>query len=334
MVEETEYSEVSVERQEEFWEQPFQGYQVLNILGRGKSGSVLLARDTRFERDVVIKTMAPVGDDLEGAVERFFYDARQVARLKHENLVRGYDVGRTPKYFYFVTEYIRGESLQGRLEGLQQGKIRELESLKYVMQVADALQFIHEQGLMHRDVKPSNILIDNKGVVKLADFGMAKDLTFLSAEDAALANCEIASPEVASADPIIDIRSDLYSLGCCWFRMLLGRYPFTGESAAVVLRKHISDDPEMPHEVDSRITPATGQLIMWLLNKDRERRPRTPQQFVSKLMTHPLVKLEQQQHDLMEADEAEEKNEDDDDALDDDEFVIYTGPGSKHQPQE
>lgn len=315
------------EQQQEFWEQPFSGYHVMNVIGRGKSGSVLLARDQRFERDVAIKTLVPVGEDMEGAVERFFYDARQVARLRHPNLVRGYDVGRTAKYFYFVTEYIRGESLQGRLDGLQQGRIREIESLKYVMQVAEALQFIHEQGLMHRDVKPSNIILDNKGVVRLADFGMAKDLAFHSAHDAALANCEYASAEIAADDPIIDIRSDLYSLGCCWYRMIIGQAPFTGDSAAVVLRKHISDDPQPAHEIDGRITPATGQLIMWLLDKDRQRRPATPQKFISKLMTHPLIKLEQQTEIL-------EESEEHDDEPGEDEIIIYTGPGAKQSAGE
>ncbi len=312
-----------VEQQEAFWDQPFTGYKILNILGVGASGTVLLVRDLRFERDAALKTVIPDLEVHPGAVERFFYEARQVARLRHDFLARGLDVGRAGKYFYFVMEYARGESLEKRLAALQSGKIREIESLQHVVQIAEGLQFIHEQGLVHRDIKPANIILSPAGTLKITDFGVAKDVAFPSPEAQALASPDYLSPELAACEANIDIRSDLYSLGCCWFRMLLGRVPFTADSPAVVLRKQISDDPAVPHEVDPRITPATGQLILWLLNKDREKRPRTPQQFLAKLMTHPLLKLAQEKNLIVDQPAAEEEEEEDIEAS------FYSGPGAK-----
>lgn len=313
------------EKQLELWEQPFTGYRIINILGEGASGTVLLAEDLRLGREVAIKTLVPDPARAEAAPEQFFNEARQTARLRHENIVRGVDTGRAGKYFFYAMEYIRGESLQQRLDGLQSGRIRELESLQHVRQIANGLQFIFEQGLAHRDVKPRNILIGNDGIVRLADFGVAKDLAFPSAATQALACAEYVSPEFAADEANIDIRADLYALGCCWYRMLLGRSPFAGDSAPVILRKHISDDPTAPHEADPRITPATSQLILWLLTKDREKRPRNPQLFLAKLMTHPLFKLAQERNLIESPDiEAEPAEEEEDLA-----GIYYTGPGAK-----
>ena len=322
-------AQMPVERQEELWAQPFSGYKVVNILGEGPAGPVLLARDTRFEREVVIKTIVPDLEAHEDAAERFFNEARQVARLRHDNLVRGLDVGRAGKYLYFVMEYIRGETLEKRLAALQTGRIREIEALQHIRQTAAGLQFIFEQGLAHRNLKPANLMLGG-GTLKIADFGVARDLAFPDTQTQALHGAEYASPEIAADESNIDIRSDLYSLGCCWYRMILGRAPFTAESPAVLLRRHISDDPVAPHEADPRIVPATSQLIMWLLQKDREKRPRNPQLFLSKLVTHPLLKLAQEKNIIPDSVAAEEDGEGEEDLA----GIIYTGPGAKGAPRD
>ena len=178
-------AQMPLERQEEFWAQPFTGYKVVNILGEGPAGPVLLARDTRFEREVVIKAIVPDLEAHEDAAERFFNEARQVARLRHDNIVRGVDVGRAGKYLYFVMEYVRGETLEKRLSALQSGRIREIEALQHVIQAAAGLQFIFEQGLAHRNIKPANLMLGG-GTLKIADFGVARDLAFPDTQTQAL----------------------------------------------------------------------------------------------------------------------------------------------------
>lgn len=302
-----------VEMQGELWEQPFPGYKVTHKIGQGGSGAVFLAKDIRLDRDIAIKTLIPDLEHNEDAVERFFNEARQVARMRHNNIVRGLDVGRSGKYFFFVMEYIRGESVADKLSRLHGGRLREIDTIKIVLDIADALQYIFENGLVHRDIKPGNIILANSGEIKLCDFGVAKEVAYESQESFVMGSPSYVSPEAAAGDPNIDIRADLYSLGCTWYHMLLSRPPFIGESAPVILRKHISDDPVNPTEVDLRITPATGQLLMWLLEKDRDRRPRNPQQFIAKMMTHPLLKLEQERELVAEYTTEEDNSGEDSD---------------------
>lgn len=284
-----------LEEQGVLWKQPITGYQIINCLKGNEEYGVFLAQDTRLDRSVIIKTLTADTENNEDAIERFFNEARQVARIKHKNIARGLDVGRSGNLFYFVMEHLRGESLQERLDRLQAGRLREIETLQIVEGVAAALDQVLKNGLVHRDIKPSNIFLQSSGGIKITDLGIAKDVAFPSEAMLYRSRPDYVSPEQASGEVNIDIRSDLYSLGCVWYRMLLGSVPFTSENPDVTLRKHISDDPTTASEVDPRITPATSQLINWLLTKDRDRRPKTPHQFLSKLITHPLVRLQQEQ---------------------------------------
>ena len=281
------------ETQNVLWQQPLSGYDIVECLSGTEAYGVFLARDTRLDRDVIIKSLTADLKNNEDAVERFFNEARQVARLKHNNLIRGIDVGRVGDLFYFISEYTRGESLKDKLLRLQTGKIREIESLRIIQEVATGLDYILSCGLVHRDIKPANILLTNNGEIKITDFGIAKDVAYASEKDMLLREPNYIAPERAQGESNIDIRADLYSLGCIWFHTLLGKAPFNCDNPEISLKKHITDDPDSVNKVDPKITPATAQLISWLLKKDREMRPRTPKKFLAKLMTHPIIKLQQ-----------------------------------------
>jgi serine/threonine-protein kinase len=271
-------------------EQPFAGYEVTARIGQGIHSAVFKGSDTRLDRKVTIKVLVPDLENNADAVECYFNEARNVARLRHPKLVRGLDVGRSGNYFYFVSEYFRAESLEAKLRRLERGRLLEDESLDIVRQVAEALQCAFENGLVHRSVKPSNILLGADKEVKLCDLGVAREVAFASPEAAIASAPDCASPEQAEAELNIDIRSDLYSLGCCWYRMLTGNAPFKSPSPEVLLSKHISEEPVPPREENIRISAFTNNLVMWLLEKDLGNRPRTPQDFLNKLLTHPKLR--------------------------------------------
>ena len=284
----------TTEEQGVLWKQPLTGYKILACLKGTEECGVFHAHDLRLDRAVAIKTLTADLEHNEGASERFFNEARQVAGIKHKNIARGLDVGRSGDIFYFVMEYLKGESLESRLTRLQTGRLKEFETLQLVEEIATGLNHILQSGLVHRDLKPANIFLTAQDGVKITDLGIAKDIVYANENLLYRQNPEYISPEQAAGEVNIDIRSDLYALGCIWYRMLLGIPPFTAEDPQTILKKHISDDPASVCEVDPRITPATSQLINWLLTKDRERRPKTPYQFLNKLITHPLIKIRQE----------------------------------------
>lgn len=272
------------------WEVPFTGYENITVIKQGVSGIVLRATDTRFSREAVLKLITPDLQNHPTAAERFFNEARTTARLRHPHLARGIDCGRGGQYFFYAMEFIRGETVQEKLARLQTHKLKEAETLRLMQQASDALNYMFNHGLLHYDLKPSNLLIEHTGKLKITDFGVAKDLAFPNWEAWTLANAPYVSPEQARGEMTLDVRSALYTLGCTWYEMLIGQPPFFADSPSVILLDHLEKTPPLPQEIDSRISPATGQLIAWLLNKDREKRPRNPQQFLAKLSTHPIIK--------------------------------------------
>ncbi len=267
----------------------FPGYLVTRELAKGGMGTVYLARDTRLDRNVAIKELVPNLENNPDAVQHFFEEAGNTARLRHENIIRGLDVGRTGDTFYFVMEYVNGETVQQKLERLERGRIPEREALQIIMQVADALQYIFEHSLVHRDIKPGNILLGAEGKVKLCDLGVARELCCRSAEEFVKGSPAYASPEQIRGEIDVDIRADLYGLGCTWFHMLIGQPPFRGVTREEVMRKHLDAEPPNPRELNPRLSAASSETILWLLRKNPDERPRTPKELISKLQEHPLL---------------------------------------------
>lgn len=252
------------------------GYHILGRLGSGGMGTVYRARQIAMDRIVALKVF-PVGEnEREDDGERFVREARAVARLVHPNIVRGFDAGEHGGVRYIVMEALEGATTLQLLREI--GPFPERRALDVVKSVAKALDHAWRHGVIHRDVKPSNIFhcTSEKRVV-LFDFGLAKrviDDPFSSKSVWALGTPHYAAPEQVRRLPDLDVRSDLYSLGCTWYHLLTGRPPFPGSSSAEIAARHLKDPFPDPTEVKGRNETllATAGVMRKLCAKRREDR--------------------------------------------------------------
>jgi tRNA A-37 threonylcarbamoyl transferase component Bud32 len=206
----------------------FPQFELLEMLGRGGMGEVYKARQKKLNRLVAIKILPEPFGKLDEFTERFHREAQSLARLNHPNIVTIYDYGEANGLCYFVMEFVDGVDLRRMIEART---LTPEDALRIVPQVCDALQFAHDQGIVHRDVKPANILIDRTGRVKIADFGLAKivgksptDLTLTAIGDV-MGTAEYMAPEQRRASQAVDHRADIYSLGVVFYEMLTGEVP-------------------------------------------------------------------------------------------------------------
>ena len=247
-------------------------YEIVRLLGRGGMGAVVLARDRALERLVAIKVLNPEAAATDDARERFRREARVAAGLTHPNVVPLYSFGEAGDTMYFVMGYVPGESLARRLR--RDRRVPAAEAARILAGLADALDYAHRQGVVHRDIKPDNILLDDAtGRAMLADFGIARAGVAASSADAltrdgvALGTPQYMSPEQAAGGPI-DGRSDLYSLGVTGYQMLSGRLPFEAERFADLLAQHLHRAPP-PLRAAAPDTPSTvAAAVMRCLSKD------------------------------------------------------------------
>jgi hypothetical protein len=220
-------------------------FELLRVLGRGGMGTVYEAHDRLLDRRVAIKLLSPrlAGRD-DKEVERLLREARAVARLDHPNVVAVYQVGRHDGTYYIAMQLVRGRSASALVENT--GPLAPAEAAGVVLEAARGLAAAHELGLVHRDVKPDNILVGDDGAVKVVDFGLAREqrpaVSGASCPDGVVGTPHFMSPEQAQGFPV-DARGDLYSLGATWYCLLAGRPPFAGESAFEIMLQHISADP-------------------------------------------------------------------------------------------
>ncbi len=241
-------------------------YEIVRLLGRGGMGAVYLARERALDRAVAIKVLPPeMAADADGS-ERFRREARTAAKLTHPNIVPLYSVGEAEGMLFFVMGYVRGESLGDRMR--REGKLPFDDARRILSQLADALHYAHRQGVIHRDIKPDNVLLeDESGRPMLTDFGVAKASASgntLTVAGAVVGTPHYMSPEQASGERDLDGRSDLYSLGVMGYAMLSGRLPFEGESFRDVMIQHMTRAPtplrsmvaDVPADLDAVITRA------------------------------------------------------------------------------
>jgi len=218
-------------------------YRLESKLGSGGMSTVYLARDETLERWVAIKVMHREISDQPDQIERFRREARAVAQLSHPNVVAVIDAGEDGGHPYIVFEYIEGETLKDRIERL--GRLPLDEAAAYAIEIGRGLAAAHARRLVHRDVKPQNVLIDAEGRAKVTDFGIARSLESdgLTKTGRVLGTTDYVSPEQAMGHAV-DARTDIYSLGIVLYEMLTGEVPFKAETLVGVAMKHVNE--EMP----------------------------------------------------------------------------------------
>lgn len=243
-------------------------YELRRRLAQGGMAEVYLAYDRRVKRQVAIKVL--YGRD-EPFVRRFEREARAVGAFSHDHILPLYDFGEQRPWYYLVMPYISGGTLRDYL--LKRKRFTLHEAASFTEQIASALQYAHDHGVIHRDVKPSNILLRRDGFAYLVDFGLAKAM--LGAESLTGAGAMIGTPEYMAPEQsngINDYRSDIYSLGVILYQMLTGRVPFTAESPVAISLKHIQHAPPPPRSFNREIPLAVEAVILKALAKDPNER--------------------------------------------------------------
>jgi hypothetical protein len=249
-------------------------YEIVRLLGRGGMGAVYLARERALQRTVAIKVLPPEIAVSAEAQERFRREARTAAKLTHPNIVALHAFGEVEGMMYFVMGYVRGESLADRLR--RDDKLPPDRARKILAAMAAALDYAHRQGVIHRDIKPDNILLeDESGRPMLTDFGIAKAAASgetLTELGTAIGTPHYMSPEQAAGERDLDGRSDLYSLGVVGYAMLAGRLPFEGSSAQEVLVQHVTKAPASLKAVASDVPDDLSKAVMRCLAKEPDAR--------------------------------------------------------------
>ena len=254
--------------------QQIPGYQILSRLGAGAMATVFKARQLSLDRLVAIKVLPKRYSENREYVERFYKEGQAAAKLNHPNIVQAIVVGEAGGYHYFVMEYVEGHTLYDDLAG---GKVfTEAEALQTIIQIARALAHAHERGLIHRDVKPKNIMIAQDGTAKLADMGLAR---LAADEQAAQAEAGKAygtpyyiSPEQIRGELNIDFRADIYGLGATLYHLVTGRVPFEAATPAAVMHKHLKETLVPPDHVNTALSVGLGEVVEVMMAKRSEDR--------------------------------------------------------------
>ena len=261
------------------------GYKVMGKLGSGAMAVVYRAKQISLDRTVAIKVLPKKFVQKSDYVERFYKEGRLAAKMNHNNIVQAIDVGEVGGLYYFVMEYVEGKTLY---DDLSKGKVfDEREAIDVTIQVAKALAHAHAQGLIHRDVKPKNIMINKDGVVKLADMGLARETSDIKAakheQGKAFGTPYYIAPEQIRGDVDIDGRADIYSLGGTLFHMVAGRVPFEATAPSEVMKKHLKEPLVPPDHINTALSTGISEVIEVMMAKDRSERYSTMDEVIADL---------------------------------------------------
>ncbi|HPD45918.1 MAG TPA: serine/threonine-protein kinase [Anaerohalosphaeraceae bacterium] len=250
------------------------GYKVVGKLGSGAMAVVYKAKQLSLDRTVAIKVLPRRFTEKSDYIKRFFKEGRIAAKLNHNNIVQAIDVGEAGGVYYFVMEYVEGKTLY---DDLSKGKIfDEAEALEIIIQLAKALAHAHAHGMIHRDVKPKNVMINKEGVVKLADMGLARETSDVEAakneQGKAFGTPYYIAPEQIRGEVNIDGRADLYALGATFYHMVTGRVPFEASTPAEVMKKHLKEPLTPPDHINTALSQGTAEVIEVMMAKNKQDR--------------------------------------------------------------
>src|SRR5438067_8078266 len=242
-----------------------QRYRILEPIGAGGSSQVYLAQDTALGREVAIKVLDPHAAADSTLRKLFVKEARALAQLSHPNIVGVYDVGEVDGLPFIVMEYVAGSSLKQRIE--RTGALPLADAVRLTDSIASGLSFAHSRGIIHADLKPSNILLDNNDKPKICDFGIARTPAEDSDSPQLFATALYVAPERVEGRPA-SVQSDVYGLGLVLYEMLVGKPPFTSGNAAVLLRDHVVRPPVPPSHLRPSLPKDVDSIVLKALAKD------------------------------------------------------------------
>ncbi|GAB4200893.1 MAG: hypothetical protein OHK0022_22400 [Roseiflexaceae bacterium] len=251
------------------------GYRVRDLLGSGGMARVYRGYDPSLDREVAIKVISVEGQPPD-FVDRFRREARVVAKLNHPHIVHVYHYGEQDDVVYMVQQLLPGPTLDMRLREGGRRRVPADQVQSVISQVADALDFAHAQGVIHRDVKPGNMLYDGQGQIVLTDFGIARSLsdvrTTATGPGVVMGTPAYVAPEQAISSASLTPACDVYSLGVVLFQMLTGRLPFDADTPMGVVLKHLYDDPPAPSSLRTDLAPSVDAVVLRALRKEPEAR--------------------------------------------------------------
>lgn len=280
------------------------GYRLERELGRGGMGSVYLAKQLSLDRHVALKVMSKKWASDPVFVARFTREAYAAAQLSHPNIVQIHDIGEANGTRFFSMEYVRGRSLADIIRA--QGKLDPETAVGYILQAARGLKHAHDRGMIHRDVKPDNLLLGEQGLLKVADLGLVKTPTVTAADDrladkdtsgsraepAEMTGAKIAlgtpaymSPEQCRDAATVDHRADIYSLGCTFYVLVTGRPPFDGTTAMELMTRHAYDPLVPPEQIVARVPKEVSAVIQKMMEKNADHRFQTMDEVIRTLET-------------------------------------------------
>ncbi|NOT01935.1 MAG: serine/threonine protein kinase [Phycisphaerales bacterium] len=265
--------------------QQIPGFQIISKLGQGAMATVYKARQLSLDRIVAIKVLPKRLSENQEFVDRFYREGRAAAQLNHPNIVQAIDVGEAGGYHYFVMEYVDGKTVYDQLQNDK--ALSEGLAVKIVLQTAMALDHAHARGFIHRDVKPKNIMLGSHGEVKLADMGLAREVsdyqTAQSEAGRAYGTPYYISPEQIRGEINIDFRADVYSLGATFYHTVTGKVPFEGATPSAVMHKHLKEELVPPDHLAPTLSAGIGEVIELMMSKQRDDRYGSTRELIADL---------------------------------------------------
>lgn len=257
-------------------------FKLIRKLGEGAMGSVYLGVGPGKER-AAIKVLSDHLARQRTFLTRFFREGQAAIRLQHPNIVRGIDLGEEQGHYYYAMEFVRGRTVRQVMQDTD-AVFPPARATEIVRQVAEGLAYAHEHGIIHRDIKPDNIMVTGGGVAKLADLGLARqtdgDLTALTRTGTSMGTPFYMAPEQAMDAKRADARSDIYSLGATWYHMLTGRAPFEGETSLEIFQKHLKQPLRAPQTINPAVPKGVSLTIERMMAKQPDNRVQTARELV------------------------------------------------------